>query len=220
MKTNLTNAVISANTAYSTRKGANAVLNAKGIQADLSVALDIIAGLTDGQISAISALEITPKIIAGLHDATNTKKPMRTLQGLLFALTGDGKFLKGSARTFILEFCGLVVGGAKTRAGLAFCATGKGDESTSDEVKIIKARQIMKVFGVVSASSEQTQNSVAFSRGGIAETLGVARKDTRTGMPVINLENRVALALDAIVRNMTDSKLALIVAQSGAKTKA
>lgn len=212
----LKNALVAANASYVARTPA-AKLNKAGLQNDIAKALAIVAKMTPAQIEAIEALEVGDSIIKGLTDATNTKKPMRTLQAVLFAVTGSGDYLKGSARTFILEFCGLAIAGAKTRAGLAYCATGKGDENTSDSVKTQKARAIMKAFGQVGVSTESTQNSVAFSQGGIAATLGVATKDKRTGMPTINLDNKVAQALDNIVKGMTDGKLALLVAQATGK---
>ena len=212
----LKNALVAANAAYIARTP-DAKLNKSGIQNDIAKALGIVAKMTPAQIEAIEALEVGDSIIKGLTDATNTKKPMRTLQAVLFAVTGSGDYLKGSARTFILEFCGLAIAGAKTRAGLAYCATGKGDESTSDNVKTQKARAIMKAFGQVGVSTESTQNSVSFSAGGIAATLGVATKDKRSGMPSVNLDNKVAQALDNIVKGMTDGKLALLVAQATGK---
>ena len=210
-------ALINANAAYVTRKGNAANLNKSGINPDIAKALGIVSKITAAQLDAIEALDVSGNLIKGLTDATNTKKPMRTLQAVLFAVTGSGDYLKGSARTFILEFCGLAIAGAKTRASLAYCATGKGDENTSDSVKTTKARAIMKAFGQVGVSTESTQNSVAFSAGGIAATLGVATKDKRTGMPTINLDNKVAQALDNIVKGMTDGKLALLVAQATGK---
>lgn len=210
-------ALFAANAAYKARKGESANLNKSGINPDIAKALTIAGKVAPAQWVAIEALDVGESIIKGLTDATNTKKPMRTLQAVLFALTGSGEYLKGSARTFILEFCGLAIAGAKTRAGLAFCATGKGNESTSDEVKIQKARAIMRAFGQVGVSTESTQNSVAFSAGGIAATLGVAVKGRRSGMPEINLENKVAQALDNIVKGMSDGKLALLVAQATGK---
>ena len=212
----LKNALVAANAAYIARTPA-AKLNKAGLQNDIAKALGIVAKMTPAQIEAIAALEVGDSIIKGLTDATNTKKPMRTLQAVLFAVTGSGDYLKGSARTFILEFCGLAIAGAKTRAGLAYCATGKGDENTSDNVKTQKARAIMKAFGQVGVSTESTQNSVSFSAGGIAATLGVATKDKRSGMPSINLDNKVAQALDNIVKGMTDGRLALLVAQATGK---
>ena len=210
-------ALIAANAAYVARKGEKANVNKSGINPDLAKALSIAGKVAPAQWAAIEALDVGDSIIKGLQDATNTKKPMRPLQAGVFALTGSGEYLKGSARTFILEFCGLAIAGAKTRAGLAFCATGKGNEHTSDEVKIQKARAIMRAFGQVGVSTESTQNSVAFSAGGIAATLGVAHKGKRSGMPEINLENKVAQALDKIVTGMSDGKLALLVAQATGK---
>ena len=212
-------AIIAANAAYVARKGEKANVNKAGVNPDLAKALTIAGKVAPAQWAAIEALDISEQFVKGLQDASNTKKPMRTLQAVLFALTGSGEYLKGSARTFILEFCGLAIAGAKTRAGLAFCATGKGNEHTSDEVRIQKARAIMRAFGQVGVSTESTQNSVSFSKGGIAEVLGVAIKGKRSGMPEINLENKVAQALDKIVNGMTDGKLALLVAQANERAK-
>lgn len=208
---------MSANAAYVARAGETANLNKAGINPDLSKALAIVEALAEGQEQAIKALGIESRLIEGIKQSTNTKKPMRIMQALGFTVSGDGKFLKGSARTFLLEFCGLVIAGAKSRDALAYCATGKGNENTSDTVKVGQARKIMQAFGKVSAQSEQTQNSVSFSKGGIADTLGIAHKEKRTGLPVVDLSNAVAQKLDDMVRTMTDGKLALIVAQSSGK---
>lgn len=216
-QTSIVTALNSANSAYIARKGASANLNKSGFNPDINKALQIVALITDAQIKAISALEIDAQIIAGLKDATNTKKPMRTLQALMFTITGNGAYLKGSARTFLIEFCALVIAGAKTRSALAYSATGKGDDSTSDEINVTKARMINRAFGAIGVSTEQTQNSVSFSKGGIAETLGIARKTARQDMPVIDLSNKVAQALNAMVAGMTDSKINLIVAQASGK---
>lgn len=218
MKNAIINALTAANVSYIARTPAEKQnLTKTGIQKDIARAMGIANNISDAQASAIKALEVEDRIMSGINGATNTKKPMRTLEAVLFSITGDGRFLKGSAKTFILEFCGLVIAQPKTRAGLAFCATGKGNESTSDEVKVSQARKIIKAFGEIGVSTESTQNSVSFSKGGIADVLGIARKDSRTGLPVVNLENKVAQKLDEIVKGMTDGKLALLVAQSKGK---
>lgn len=217
MKDAIVTAIVTANAQYIARKSAKANLNKVGINPDLQKALEIVRAVPDGQWGAIKKLEVEARLLDGIKNATNTKKPMRILQALLFTVSGNGEFLKSSAKTFILEFCGLVIGGAKTRDALAFSATGKGNENTSSEIKIARARAIQKAFGIVSAQSEQTQNSVAFSAGGIADTLGIATKEKRTGMPVVNLDNKVAQALDAMISAMSDDKLNLIVAQSTGK---
>lgn len=213
----ITNSLTSAHTAYLARKGEKANTGKTGINPDFAKAFKIASGITDAQLSVINDFGINDSIINGLRDATNSKKPMRTLQALLYVVTGDGQYLRGSAKTFMLEFCGLTLAGAKTRSALAFSATGRGNENTSDEIKIAKARAIMKKLSTIGVSSESTQNSVAFSKGGIAEVLGVARKDSRTGMPVVNLDNKVAVKLDAIIRDMTDGKLELLVSQASGK---
>lgn len=220
---NLTSALVAlnhANETYKARteaKGAKPELNTAGIQSDIAHAMRIVQGLTDPQWEAINALDVGDSILNGMRDASNVKKPMRTIQAVMFAVTGNGAYLKGSAKTFMLEFCGLVTAGVKNRDGLRFCATGAGNEHTSDSVKTQKARQILKAFGAIKVSSESTQNSVSFSAGGIAAVLGVAHKEKRTGLPVVNLENKVAQKLDNIVREMTDGKLDLLVAQSKGK---
>lgn len=211
----LHSAIARANESYKTRKGLSANINKSGFNPDLAKAHKIVSGLTQAQIDEIVLLSVADKVVAGFSDASNTKKPMRIIQALLFTLTGSGSYLKGSAKTFLLEFCGLVVAGAKTRKGLAFCATAKGDSSTSDEVfSTAKAHQIMKAFGKIGIVTEQTQNSVSFSKGGIADTLGVAKKDSRTGLPVVNLESPIVAKLNEIVSKLTDNSIQLLVAQA------
>lgn len=214
----LHSAITHANAQYKTRKGASANIDKSGYNPDLAKAYKIAANLNEAQLIAICELEIAEKLVAGLKDASNTKKPMRTLQAIMFTLTGSGSHLKGSAKTFLLEYCGLVVAGAKNRAGLRFCATGKGDDNTSDEVfSTAKARKLLNAFGAVSVASESTQNSVSFSKGGIAETLGLTKKDSRTGLPTVNPESKVTVALNAIIEKLTDSQISLIVAQASGK---
>lgn len=220
MKNNITieslqNALAAANVAYVARKGETANINKTGINPDIAGAAKLVAALTAPQLARIN--ELVPNLPAAIKDATSTKKPLRTLQALLFSITGDGNFIKGSARTFFLEYLGLALAGAKTRDGLAYSATGKGNESTSDEVKVSQVKKIQKAFGAVGVSTEATQNSVAFSKGGIAEALGVARKDSRKGMPIVDLNAPVTIALDETIKTMTDGKIALIVAQATGK---
>lgn len=211
----LSDAIAHANGQYKARKGSSANLGKTGYNPDLAKAHKIVTGLTEGQLKEIAELNISDALLAGLKDASNTKKPMRTMQAVLFTITGSGSFLKGSAKTFLLEFCGLVIAGAKTRQGMKFCATGKGYQGDSDEVySTAKARKLVAMFSAVSSASESTQNSVSFSKGGIAETLGVAKKDSRTGLPVVNLENKVTQKLNSIIEKMSDSSMTLLVAQA------
>lgn len=214
-------ALTAANAAYIARTPeADRNMNKAGtMQKDIAQAWEIAGKVSAPVWGGIDALGIADQLIKGIESATNTKKPMRILQAVLFAQTTDGRYLKGSAKTFLLQFCALAAGGAKTRSALFFAATGKGNESTSDEISVTKARLILKRFGGIGEGSESTQNSVSFSKGGIAETLGVAIKDKRTGMPAINLDNKVAQALDNIVKGMTDGKLALIHAQATERSK-
>lgn len=219
MKAELINALVSSNARYIART-ANPSLNKVGINPSIASAIDIANKLTDAQAGEIEKLGLRSLLLDSIATQTNVKKPVRTLQALLFTLTGNGSFLQASARTFVLEYCGIITGEVKTRAALAFVATGKGDENTSDSVKVNQASKIRRAFGVVSAGTEPTQNSVSFSAGGIGEALGLTmRKEKRTALPVaVAVENNpVALALDSIIKTMTDNKLALIVAQSTGK---
>ncbi len=211
----LNNALAVANESYKKKHGSRANLNKSGYNPDFAKAQKIVSSISESQLAEFVKLEVSEKLVSSLNDASNTKKPMRILQALLFTVTGSGSFLKGSAKTFLLEFCGLVIAGAKNRAGLAFCATGQGSGHTSDEVySTAKARQLMKMFGQVKVNTEKTQNSVSFSKGGIADTLGVAKKDSRTGLPVVNLENAVAVRLNSLIEKLSDNSIALIVAQA------
>jgi hypothetical protein len=216
----LQKAVTTANENYKKKHALKANLNKNGFNPDLAKAHKIVSGMTETQLQEIEKLQVAETILASLQDATNTKKPMRILQAALFTVTGSGQYLKGSAKTFLLEFCGLVVAGAKTRKALAMCATGVGFNGDSDEMRsTAKARELIKAFGVkTKPASEQTQNSVSFSNGGIAATLGVAKKDTRTGLPVVNLESPVVVKLNDIVSKLSDSSLQLLVAQASERS--
>lgn len=218
---NIKTAIAAANAAYIARtpEADRNMIKGGDMQKDLAQAWAIASKVDNHVWGGIDAMGVGAQIIEGIKGATNTKKPMRILQAALFAQTTDGRYLKGSAKTFLLQFCALAACGAKTRSSLFFAATGKGDESTSDEISVSKSKLILRKFGGIGEGSESTQNSVSFSKGGIAETLGVAVKDKRTGMPAINLDNKVAQALDAIVKGMTDGKLALIHAQATERSK-
>ena len=70
--------------------------------------------------------------------------------------------------------------GATTRDAVMFAATGKGNESTSDEVKgIALVRKLQKVLPTVATGTESTQNSRSFGAQGFARALdiGYMQKD-------------------------------------------
>jgi len=64
--------------------------------------------------------------------------------------------------------------GAVSRSALTFATTGKGDESTSDNVSNIElVRKLQKVLNRVGSTTEPTQNSRSFGSNGFAKYLNM-----------------------------------------------
>lgn len=212
-----------ANEAYIKRNGDDAVLNPKtGIQKDIERAYGFARSMSQAQLDEIVKLQAHTRLLEGLKDASSSKKPMRVLQALLFILTGSGKYLTGSSKTFLLAYCGLIFAGAKTKDGMRFCVTGKGDEHTSDQVfSTAKATKIRNAFGAVSEASYKTQKSVSFGgKGGdIASSLGLAKTTRDLPDPIPNLDNPLCARLQHWVNTVTDQQLELVVAQAKVKAK-
>ena len=218
-KTDLQNALIAANAAYVTRKGASAKVNASGVQDDIATALVTCGKFSDANVTALSSVCDLPAALAMIGQATNVKKALRALDLLALIAFDDIKFCRASAKVFVVEYAGLLTAGVKTRSGLRFIATGAGNESTSDEVKVTQARKLRTALGATSASSVQTQESVSWSKGGLGEIVGaiVPGSGARGKKPEIVESAPIVQALDAWFSKLTDGKIALIAqAKKGA----
>lgn len=114
-------AIVAANRAYINRpiqRGRTPVLDDDGVQSDIKVARAVFAGLSDGQIARlVETLDVDFSHVAGCFVIPDTKNLMRSAQFLGFLASGDGGYLKGSAKTALLTFAVCMLG-AKTRAGV------------------------------------------------------------------------------------------------------
>lgn len=179
-------------------------------QADIYAGLKTFKSFTPAHMQGLEQLGVNwEKVAKGLQDATNVKIARRLPQFLLFIMTQDSKLLQGSALTGLLEFCGLAIG-AKTKEALFFASTGKGNENTSDVINVSRARAIRNAFGEVDTSSRGTQASVAFSKGGMLDILGIvtpwAKGQGEDKMPAI-VDCGLSRALCYLIENTTDTKL-------------
>jgi hypothetical protein len=209
------NAYAKANALYVARKGARANLNKSGVNPDIAKGARVWSKMSDATFSAVVALCAGLDILGSIANATNTKKALRLpmlLGAIQRALAGDDQgfrdYLQGSAKTGYLEVCALV-NGAKNRDSLIFAATGttrEGGESTLRDVSLARKLRVL-AGGAVKPSTEQTQNSVAFSAGGLAQTLGIAKKDTRKSHPVIDENSPVLRAMLAGINKLSESAL-------------
>lgn len=114
-------------------------------------------------------------------------------------------------RTTALETLSSLFAGAHTRSALHFAATGKGDENTSDQVKgISTVRKLQKALGQVGATTEQTQNSRTFGKGGFARACGMGsmtKGATSNELSNVNAANGFVVALVALIEKTTESTL-------------
>lgn len=211
-KNELQQALIAANSAYIARKGSAAKLNAAGVQDDIASALITCGRFSDANVSALAAICDLPAALRMIGQATNVKKALRALDLLALLAFDDLKFCRASAKVFVVEYAGLLTAGVKTRSGLRFVATGKGNENTSDEVKVTQAGKLRKALGATSESSVLTQESVSWSKGGLGEIVGaiVAGSGARGKKPEIIEEAPIVKALDNWFSKLTDGKIALI----------
>jgi hypothetical protein len=216
----LQQAIMNQNAAYIARtKPEDLNLNKDKVNPDLARAYRYAKDLTEVHLQAIAAMGLNDSMMNGVAKATSVKVPMRTIQGILFSLTGNGNYLKGSAKAFLLGFCGLLVAKPVNKNGFYFCMTGKGNEFTSDEVKnTANARKILSKFEAISPASIKTQASVAFGKGGVGEILGAsAAPKSRTDIPTPVYDSPVAALLNGIVSQATDAQIELLHAQATGK---
>lgn len=206
-----------ANSAYIARSGAGAKLNSKGFQSDIASGLNLFSRFTDAQWADLSSLNVD--FLPSAEKTKNVKTLKRLPSLLLFAIAGDVRDLKGSARTCALEVCALLYG-AKSREALHFSATGKGNENTSDQIDTAKARKVMRVMGAIGASTEPTQNSVSFAAGNLGDVLNIAHKDKRNGLPVVNEKSPLVMRIVKRIEELTESQIAELKGEDTPAVKA
>lgn len=216
----ITAAFVNANAAYVSRNGEKAQVNEKtGFNDSIYTGYQTALKMTDAQLHAVTeGLGLTWEQVAqAIAGASNVKKAMRIPQFLLFCVTGDGNALRGSAKTAFLAFASLMCE-AKTRAGITFGVTGKGNEHTSDAIRGYEnARKIIAKMGGVDSASAPTQISVAMSKGGILPALGVCEAMPKGApAPAINPESKLAQTLATVISAMRDGSIDLLAEQAGA----
>jgi len=214
-------AFINANAAYVKRNGEKAQVNEKtGFNDSIYSGFQTALKFTDAQLHAVdSGLGLTWANIANaIANASNVKKAMRIPQFLLFCVSGDGSALKGSAKTAFLAFASLMCE-AKTRAGITFGVTGKGNEHTSDAIRGYEnAKKILAKMGGVDSASASTQISVAMTTGGILPALGVcAAMPKGAPVPAINPDSKLAQTLATVIAGLQDGSIDLIAEQATGK---
>lgn len=213
------NALIAANAAYIARKGANAKLNKNGLQEDIASAIDTLGKLAPATIALFPTFCDVGIACKRIGESTNVKKALRALDVLSLLATDDMKYCRASAKVFVIEYAGLLCANVKTREGLRFVATGKGDENTSDSVSVSKARALRNALGATGITSVQTQESVAWSNGGLGEILQATVPGTgaRGKRAEIVQDAPLLTVLNAWFAKLTDGKIALIAKQKGDK---
>ena len=213
-KSKMQDALNVANAGYIARKGASARLTKSGYQPDIATARDLVNAMTDDNAGAILALCASAEVdlCAGLRDVHNVKVSKRIVQFLGFVQTGDLMLIQGSARTALHEISA-ILNGAANRESLHFAATGTTREG-ANEVTLRDqgiARKLRKIAGNTKTGSEQTQNSVTFSAGGICSILGIAKKDSRKSFPVLNATSPVLRAMLDRVNTISEGAINMLI---------
>lgn len=160
-----------------------------------------------GQLVSESGIE-ADTFLKACADTLSVKALMR-LPEFMQALHA-GNYAKLDGVTCLEILCAATAGGA-TRQAIAFAATGKGDDNTSAVVKNVSLiRKLQKVLSKVGASTEPTQNSRSFGKGGFCVALGVARmtKDEH-GQRVLSVstDNPVYKRVSDLVSKASDETL-------------
>lgn len=212
-------AFATANSAYVSRNPEKGEALKGNMQDDIKAGLAVFLEFSPAQVSQLGKLGVSwANVGQGLGAATNVKVARRLPQFLGFAITGDGRYLKGSTKTAILEYCALCIG-AKTKDALRFASTGKGDENTSDVINVAKARALRDAFGAVKASSRDTQASVSFSKGGLLHLLGLVEPWAKGDTMPAPVDCKLARTLNALINGATQGQIELWAQQASAKGK-
>jgi hypothetical protein len=198
------NCLIAANDTYIARTIAGKLkLNANGINADINHALNTLAEISDAQFDVINTLGIENHFIKAFKTA-KLKTAKRMVQALAVLGGADAaKYLKGSARTFFLVVGSVALASCKTRDGLAFAVTGRGNEHTSDGVDESAARKLHKM-GITSPQSLATQYCVACAMGSL---LGCMTRGRKNEMPNVDQSHVVTRAIIARIASMTNFEI-------------
>jgi hypothetical protein len=198
------NALVAVNDAYVSRTPAHEQkLNSNGINADVNHALNTLAELSDAHFEQINKLGLEADFIKGFKTA-KLKTAKRMVQALAVLGGADAsKYLKGSARTFFLVVGSIALASCKTRDGLVFAVTGKGNEHSSDGIDTIAARKLQKM-GITSPQSLATQYSVACAMGSL---LGVCTKGKKNELPNVNTEHAVTRAIVSRIAQFTEIEM-------------
>lgn len=217
-KIEMMNALVAANAAYIARN-AKPVLNDAGIQKDIAGAMVTVNRFSEENITALSECCDLKEALRLIGQSTNVKKALRAIDVLALLAFDNLNYMRSSAKVFVIEYAGLYIAEPKTRNGLRFIATGKGNENTSDEVKVTQAGKLRKALGATSESSVLTQESVSWSKGGLGEILGAIVPGTgaRGKKPEIVENAPILTAFDKWFSKLTDGKIALIAQMSKKK---
>lgn len=207
-------ALVAANATYVARTGSAAKVNASGVQPDIAHAIKTVEAFTAPQWDALNALGVSDAVNKGIKGASNVKVCKRIAQVLGFIATGDARYIKGSARTFLIDVAALHLAGAKSRDAMRYASTGKGNESTSDEINVSVARGLHRL-GCTAPASEATQYSVSFAANGMGAILGVATKTGRGALPVVNVESPFFAPIIARVGALTSLDAQIIAGDKG-----
>jgi hypothetical protein len=204
----LASLVIKGNSAYLARTPeAQRNLNKAGIQKDCATALETVSNMSEAHFTQLNALALGPDAVAGLDRlavASNVKTIKRAAQ-VLASLAGMG-VPGGSGRTLFLAVGAVAVAGCKTRDGLQFAVTGKGNENTSDGINLTVARKLQRI-GITSPASYATQYSVCFAPGAMGEVFGIGRKGKKGEMPEVNPQSPFARAILSRIASLTDIEI-------------
>lgn len=145
--------------------------------------------------------------------ATEKVLPMKAIMRMCeFAhALSAGDYRKLDATT-VLTILACAQSGAKTRDAVSFAVTGKGNESTSDEVRDIEqVRRLQKLFAKVGSGTEPTQVSRSFGKNGFCVALGLGgfNFDEKAGARIlkVNKGNAFYKLVAQMVRKASDSTL-------------
>lgn len=179
------------------------VLNKKGINPAIASGMKLWAKMSDATRAAIEkgAQRCNVDLIAGMRDATNVyvAKRCASLSDFVWG-SGDIAALArgGSAKTAVLECCAVAVG-KQSRAAVFYAATYVKREGSDEVSNPAFMRKLHKLSGgAVKVGTESTQNSVTFSKGGLAEIFGMVTRTGR-GDTTVYTVNEESLALRDLI---------------------
>ena len=183
------------------------------MQPDIANAIKTVEAMTPEHIAELNTLEIENSCIKGIKVAS-VKACKRIAQVLAVTCGADAsKNLKGSARTLFIVIGAVANADCKSRDGLLFAVTGRGNEHTSDGINLSIARNLQRM-GVTSHRSFATQYSVCFAAGGLGDLLGVGHKGGKNELPIINFESKFVQAMLKRIASLTQIEILSIVGEN------